>query len=51
MTGDNEGFAIDYYLNEREQCNYATGGVRAVVQPAQDSRHEHRLLDTLLLDT
>lgn len=34
MTGDNEGFAIDYYLNEREQCNYATGGVRAPQMPA-----------------
>ena len=30
MTGDNEGFAIDHCLNEREQCNYATGGLRAL---------------------
>jgi hypothetical protein len=28
VTADNKGFAIDYFLNEREQCDYATGGVR-----------------------
>lgn len=26
MTGT-QGFAIDYYLNARRQCNYASGGV------------------------